>query len=844
MVEWQKLATKMIGDDIGGSFASNSGVATFQDDFTSFATQPDADANWPPVGTEIIVNIITDVIDWDFVRVGANRGVSFDTYQKVGFTTELTNNGNWGLRWKMTQGSPQTQPSSSVIEGYVGLYADSSTSGSGVVQDFIALRFSWTSANVKAIQLLAESVNDPEGAVVQDTFTTVWNTSETQFFELKRTSPTTMEATIYSDANYSVIVEKRKVTGISSVIDRLRYIKVHNNDGLAVGGTFNGVIDDIEFFVNSEGLQDFFTAKGTIKAIDFDIFPSFLTGANAVSFQSNFSSATGWTTTDSTKARIETLQDFLFFNSVIDTTNDAIAFDLGSAVANNAFVMRFEINLYLLDGDANALDKVIFIGLWDSDESASSTTTQNGIYFAFACDNTFPIHEGFAWISSVQGEAPVNQVHDADFTLSRFNPMLEQKFFCEIKRLNATDVEATISDRNGVVLDTVKAIIDNGTDNLQFVKIMNRIDTGLGEIQATIHNITIWDTFTNACTFNPTGVDEQDSDKAFLDFCNEFIFYDGAEDNVNFSITVDLGTTLSDSAFVMRCCIDEVNLVAIGGSTTKHWIGMFDKTALSGGGAIQSGIAFRADPQNGVYNSTANADVALENWGTSFTYTDLPFTNKTIYLEIVRLSSTLVRMSIFNDKNYEDLIQSDTFTILATVNDLQFFGIKNRNTNPTGARWGLLVTDVQIWDNVTNADGFPDFRSLDIQTKANALNGLIDIRYLFNSDDELAQYSRHTSINGATDIRTSDRGYNVEQTPTDTDHYSFLVGLNRSGFPKQFHGYDYVQANAFGPANVPDRTESVGIWRNTVEQLNKIQVRNTQAGDYDTDSEIVVFGTD
>lgn len=846
MTEWQKLAVKTIGDDIGGSFASNSAIATFQDAFTAYATQPDADTNWPPVGTDIIVDIITDVIEWDFVRVGANRGVSFDTYQKVGFTTELTNNGNWGLRWKMTQGSPQTMPSSSVIEGYVGLYADPSTSGSGVVQDFIALRFSWTSANVKAIQLLAESVNDPEGAVVLATFTTVWNTNETQFFELKRTSPTTMEASIYSDANYSVKVEKKKVTGISSAIDRLRFIKVHNNDGSAVGGTFNGVIDDIELFVNSEGLQDFFTAKGTIKTIDFDIFPDLLTGSNSTSFQSNFSSATGWTTTDSTKARIETLQDFLFFNSVIDTTNDAIAFDLGSPVSNSAWTMQFEINLYLFDGDANALDKVIFIGLFDGNQTVDSTTNQDGIYFAFACDNTFPIHEGFAWISSVDAQAPVNQAHDADFDYSRFNPMLEQKFFCEIKRTSATTIEASISDRFGVILQTVNGIISNAIGALQFVKIMNRQDTGLGEIQATIHNITIWDTFTNTCTFNATPVQEAIPDSR-LNFCNENIFWSGIEDNSNNSLSVDLTpSNISDSGFVIRCKIDVVDNNITASNNPLNWIGLFGSTAGAHGSVPQNGIALRIDPTTGNYApSHGVGSTPATGWTVETAFIDLTITNGAFFLEIARLSTTLARMSLYRDESFNDLIQSRTFAISSSNIDLRFWGIKNRVDTASTAFWEVLVSKIEVWDNVNNADGFPDFRMLDVPYKANESNGVIDTRLLFNSDDQIPDsYTRHTSFNGATDVRLTSRGLITDATPTDSDHFNPLWISNRSGLNKLTIGMDLVQANTPGASNVPDRTENMGLWRNPTEQINKIQVRNTQAGDYDTDSEIVVFGTD
>ena len=50
----------------------------FTEDFTSYATQLDADTVWGITGTNMRVNISTDVLDWDGKRDCSNHGTSFD----------------------------------------------------------------------------------------------------------------------------------------------------------------------------------------------------------------------------------------------------------------------------------------------------------------------------------------------------------------------------------------------------------------------------------------------------------------------------------------------------------------------------------------------------------------------------------------------------------------------------------------------------------------------------------------------------------------------------------------------------------------------------------------------
>jgi len=277
MVEWQKIVTKMIGDDVSGSFVSNLGKATFSDDFTSYLTQPSADAFWSPQGgTEILVNISTDVIDWNFVRGGSQRGVNFDLFRQGKFSTALSLSGNWTMRWQMNFGA-LVAPTTTTNRGFVGIFDLGFSNSDDGSQSFIAYRFEFDSGGSRVIELVTGNGSTIDTPTTINAFTTVFPISTTLYFELKRTADGNIEGTIYSDADFKIIVEKIKVTGVATAIDDLRFIRVINQDNLISDGTFDGTIQGVELFNESEGVQDFFTAKGDDKATSFDVIPALIT---------------------------------------------------------------------------------------------------------------------------------------------------------------------------------------------------------------------------------------------------------------------------------------------------------------------------------------------------------------------------------------------------------------------------------------------------------------------------------------------------------------------------------------------------------------------------------------
>ena len=864
--EWQKLAIKTIGDDVAGTFASNVGIATMSEDFVNtnidYDDQTQLDANWQPQGSDLRIraNFSTKVIDWDFRRATVptpQNALVFDLFLHGKFDSpfgSLAAVGNWAMRWKMIFGSNLTAPSSTDSFGTVGLF-DALAGNSDQVQSFIAYQFEMTTGGGRNIILATGNVSTVDTPTTQNFFTKQFSSDETLFFELKRTSSTTIEGTIYEDADYSVIIEKLKVTGIASAIDDMRFIRLMNQDNLTPQGVFNGTMDDVELFNESEGLQDFFTAKGNDKTPTFDIFPDLITGQNTPDFVADlFDGGSGWVDSGASEVFQSPLEGVITCLVDADSGQDGITNDvLGGTISDTAWVLRGSFNIAdFLAG--NSIDKTLFIGMWSTTQPPSASL--DSIFFAIQTNSGLGDKHGEAFIGHSDGSLPQNAT-EIPFTYDVFNPMLEGRFFFELKRTSATTVECTIFDNRGFEfpLQTIFQTIPATVVDLRFISLQARIAAGTGRATIYFDSFEFFDGVTNACTFNTTPVLEQDTAQARMNYCNSSIFYSGIDDNTNDSISVDLGTVLADSGFVFRCKINVVDNNIVASSTPFHWIGLTSTNSVQNGSVSQEGIALRADPVTGNYNPSHGFGTDPQSgWTNEADYTDLTITNGEFFLEILRHSTTEVTMSIYNDELFNDLLQSRTFTIDAQVNDLRFFKIMNRQVAATTAFWEIIVTNIQIWDSIKDVDGFGEFRSLDVQTKANQLNGIIRAGYIFNARDESGDYEKITSLNNGGEVNvTTNRFLDVQGTPTAFDVYSFLVVFNRIGtsrtgnpFDKQCHGYDTVQANTFGPANVPDRTESVGMIKNfdATEQINKIQLRNDQAGIYDTDSEIVVFGTD
>jgi hypothetical protein len=121
--------------------------------------------------------------------------------------------------------------------------------------------------------------------------------------------------------------------------------------------------------------------------------------------------------------------------------------------------------------------------------------------------------------------------------------------------------------------------------------------------------------------------------------------------------------------------------------------------------------------------------------------------------------------------------------------------------------------------------------------------GNVNGTHRYNNDSG-SNYANRYSDNGGAD-GTGISSTEVWCNPQEDDHHLFGVSYigNKSDKEKLvlFNG---VNANSTGAANAPARRETSGKWTNTSSAINRIDAINTDAGSFNTNSEVVVLGWD
>jgi len=170
---------------------------------------------------------------------------------------------------------------------YIGLSSENQSQGSGDIQDgiFLKPRFALTGRDWRFIDTNGTSPNS-EGA--GDLINSEDPAISTDYFcEIKRTSATTFECTIFTDSNYSVVRFKGRNTTVVGVVN-LRYVKILNFV-LLDGGSMIGTVDDVQFFNNTEGTTSEFVLHG-----DEDLEPFVPFSPGVADFTEDFSAVGLW----------------------------------------------------------------------------------------------------------------------------------------------------------------------------------------------------------------------------------------------------------------------------------------------------------------------------------------------------------------------------------------------------------------------------------------------------------------------------------------------------------------------------------------------------------------------
>jgi len=653
--------------------------------------------DWNNVGSQVAVNTSTERIDFSSNNALGENG-SYVDLVSVSDTA-------WVLRFKfnfssLTDGAPSANL-------YVGMSDNNVVMADTGAQDMIALNAIYHTASKN---MFGEDVDNAQlgsgGGDIDLGITPVTGTD--YYCELKRTSATTYELTVFSDRDYSVVIATGSGTCPATIVG-LQYLKVAER---------------------SSGTADM----------------------------------------------IGTIDDIQFWNGITVPV-----------ITSNNWRMRFKLDLSNIDGGGTVIDKQLFFGLFDIDETNGSSTSTDGLILRLVADSSGSTFFG----QSANGE--VLDVFSTDFSFST-SPDTTTDFFFEIIRTNADDWEMSIYPDSTYTTPTETETsigTATGTGSLRFIKAFNDESlTAPGEIDGTIDDITFTDL--------SGGVEK---DKEFL--VNALIQELGVNGSCFDVFTDDMSnsgnwtaTDITPAGF-FRISGGVIDFDAIAGAGDNDTIAL-DYQTLSGNTLSNSGgwgVRFtidltsytngtnadaifsmsnvnqndnqRDDPQDligfrltstasgsgpemvGVYANTALTD-SPTNLGTNV----ITVADSVKGFEIERLDSTTARVTAYTDATYSTVLATDTFTIPSTIVGLDFFKAGNGALAGTGNIQGD-VNDLNVVDSVGTASGTVGCMKVDalIQQQGVGLCGisLAELKAYWDFDESSGVLINQAGAIGSTD---------------------------------------------------------------------------------------------
>jgi len=684
---WQRLATKRLGNDIPNL------TANFTDGFDQYASQGAADGNWVSTGVNAVVNITNDEIDWDCDNtVTDDDSVVYDLMSDGIYPSDT----NWTLRYKFdiknfthnTDGTGQ-QIICGISDSDGAVFADGNqdaiglrtqtSSGGDIHQTVDANAAAWTSGGTQFVH-----------AVV----------AETLYVEIKRTSDVTYECSLYSDATYTTLIEKVLSVVAAGTVD-LRYVKfIIWEPDATPNGTLDGAIDDVQFFNGTEGVQSHLTPKlETPKTLDLDDDFNYSTAKTADN-SFDFTSDTGWSTTDTTNIDIDDNKEFLKWHMVRDGSNDGIAFDVGAGnIDDEQWTLRWKFSVNEITAGTNCTG---YIGLMDADETETYAGPKDAIYMNFnggslamgsGDGNQVNLQTGQnTAMSTVIALRPMYMVLTRlDDSNARFQ-IFSDANYSELIEEDNFSLAANIASLRYIVLQNIASsantsAIDVAIDDMEFFNGRVVANTPIEETP------TLDDDFSGADNWVETGTKNQ------VNVSTDVIDWDGTRDGSNHKTVFDL-TTVDDNEWTLRFKWTVDSQTYTSGANPIWYAGIVDTdntvgTTDSSNTGLYMEIVSDTSPLIR-FKSELNNDL---NLGTlEYTFTETP-TAGTRYVEIKKTANATGVMTLYRDPDYTNVIETSGELGLEVTDSLRYVFFA---TYPTGsgatATLDGTVDDVKFWD--------------------------------------------------------------------------------------------------------------------------------------------------
>lgn len=207
---------------------------------------------------------------------------------------------------------------------------------------------------------------------------------------------------------------------------------------------------------------------------------------STLTFESDFTSTSGWTSTDSRFA-INTGQDALIANNDQVTDNLQIGYDLTS-ISDTAWILDFDLKIVSL---TSAGSMWTHIGMFSVNTSVNDDQTQNFLGLILLGENAQGANTNSILLADQQG----GSLGGAGILTSGLTLTGTPQYYLRLKRTasNKLTIENySSSARTGTPSTTVTRTLGDNPQSLRYLKVSNRTVSGSGELNIKIENMKFY----------------------------------------------------------------------------------------------------------------------------------------------------------------------------------------------------------------------------------------------------------------------------------------------------------------------------------------------------------------
>ena len=426
---------------------------------------------------------------------------------------------------------------------------------------------------------------------------------------------------------------------------------------------------------------------------------------NSITFQSDLSSSTGWTTTGS-KVSIDTTNEEIDFS--FNTDNGDLShtyYDLTS-VSDTKWVLRSQIDIDTVTQGSDVNDVFIFHGIGSTNQNGNET--QDFLGLMFRVDNT----KTDIFAIETDGSHPNNE------TTTLFTRQLQaETLYVEMIRESATSFTVNLYSDSGysTLLESKTITVPSSVQTLRYLKVAGIQGFSDSQVVGSVPNITLYNDVTSATipatwTMQPTWRDDFSSSTGWTTANTGISINTSTEEidwNANSAVSgvtyYDLGVGIPANKWVLQAEVTVDNFSHNSDGTQQNlFLGLSDSNSNMYTNQEYLGVRIETSSFGDLITTKFVNGTTLFVDQQAFAES---LTTTTYYVEIKRTSSTGATMSLYTDNTYTTLIEAENVTFASTLDSLRYikFGVYEHDNTSNGTLNGTM-DNVKFYNGVNTVN--------------------------------------------------------------------------------------------------------------------------------------------